>query len=109
MVKKYGFHTEEADNGKKALEKLNELQTKMKDATIIVFMDVDMPVMDGIEATTEIRKLNKKPYPHIYALTAFASEAERIKCMEAGMNGFISKPLTKENLHDLLDNLHVLS
>eukprot|EP01022_Parablepharisma_sp_SALTPOND_P020374 TRINITY_DN36_c0_g2_i4.p1 TRINITY_DN36_c0_g2~~TRINITY_DN36_c0_g2_i4.p1 ORF type:complete len:782 (-),score=61.39 TRINITY_DN36_c0_g2_i4:5432-7777(-) len=108
MVKKLGFNTTEADNGKAAIDKLTELQALNQDGTIVVFMDVDMPVMDGIEATAEIRKANKSPQPQIIALTAFASEAERTKCLDAGMNGFISKPLTKGNLVDLFNNLQLL-
>lgn len=108
MVRKFGFMTEEADNGMIALRKLEDIQTRMPRATIVILMDVDMPVMDGIQATIAIRKAGRQPVPFIAALTAFASEAERVKCMEAGMNDFISKPLTKEGLRSLLVSFKLL-
>eukprot|EP01022_Parablepharisma_sp_SALTPOND_P016398 TRINITY_DN2393_c0_g1_i1.p1 TRINITY_DN2393_c0_g1~~TRINITY_DN2393_c0_g1_i1.p1 ORF type:complete len:830 (+),score=74.83 TRINITY_DN2393_c0_g1_i1:5597-8086(+) len=108
MVAKFGLQVEEADNGKVAIDKLDILQSEFKEGKLIVIMDVEMPVMDGIEATIEIRERDKRPRPHIIALTAFASEEERGKCMEAGMDGFISKPLTKQALSKVLDDLHVL-
>ena len=99
MAKKLGFGVDEADNGKKAMEAVKRIQNDNKD--IIVFMDINMPVMDGIEATIQIRKQDKTPRPYIVALTAFSSENERKKCFDAGMDHFISKPLTKAALHDL--------
>ncbi len=71
-------------------------------------MDVSMPVMDRVEATAEVRRLDKMPRPHIVALTAFASESQRKKCLDAGMDEFISKPLTKEDLYILFRRLRLL-
>ncbi len=101
MVSKLGYRTMEAENGLVALERLHEMQSQA--STTIVLMDLDMPVMDGIQATIEIRKEERGPRPFIAALTAFASEKERTKCTEAGMNFFISKPLTKESLMELFE------
>eukprot|EP01022_Parablepharisma_sp_SALTPOND_P002720 TRINITY_DN1110_c0_g1_i2.p1 TRINITY_DN1110_c0_g1~~TRINITY_DN1110_c0_g1_i2.p1 ORF type:complete len:570 (-),score=72.14 TRINITY_DN1110_c0_g1_i2:79-1788(-) len=105
MVNKMGFDTIEAENGKEGLEKVLEIQENKEVEQIIVFMDLDMPVMDGIEATVEIRKVQKDPQPYIVALTAFSSEEERDKCFEFGMNSFITKPLRKEELLDLFFRL----
>ncbi len=106
MIVKMGFRTVEADNGKAAIDMLDAMQKESPKAEIVIFMDIDMPVMDGIEATVRIRgKKERESQPQIIALTAFASEEERKKCMDVGMNGFISKPLTKENLVDLFNNL----
>jgi signal transduction histidine kinase/PAS domain-containing protein len=71
----------------------------------LVLMDVQMPVMDGITATRHIRVLQD---PHrastpIVALTAGAIKEERQKCMDAGMNDFISKPIEMEHLHDIIE------
>eukprot|EP01022_Parablepharisma_sp_SALTPOND_P018385 TRINITY_DN2_c0_g2_i1.p1 TRINITY_DN2_c0_g2~~TRINITY_DN2_c0_g2_i1.p1 ORF type:complete len:781 (-),score=55.16 TRINITY_DN2_c0_g2_i1:112-2454(-) len=108
MVQRYKVSVIEAENGKDALDKLDwVLSFKERLGKIIIFMDLNMPIMDGIEATFEIRRRQVKPKPHIVALTAFSSECERAKCMEAGMDGFISKPLTKESLNWLFANLKI--
>eukprot|EP01022_Parablepharisma_sp_SALTPOND_P004321 TRINITY_DN120094_c2_g1_i1.p1 TRINITY_DN120094_c2_g1~~TRINITY_DN120094_c2_g1_i1.p1 ORF type:complete len:864 (-),score=58.85 TRINITY_DN120094_c2_g1_i1:3639-6230(-) len=106
MIKKFGYEVFEAENGKEALKKLSELQNQ--DSKILILMDIEMPVMDGIEATIQIRKMEKLPRPHIVALTAFASEMERENCLKIGMDGFISKPLTKYELADVLSKFQFL-
>ncbi len=105
MLKKYGFSAVHAENGKVAVETLRKVQKAHKDSAILVFMDIDMPVMDGIEATIAIRRENGKPRPKIIALTAFSAETERNKCSDAGMDFFIDKPMTKERLFDVLSNI----
>eukprot|EP01022_Parablepharisma_sp_SALTPOND_P005012 TRINITY_DN121492_c0_g1_i1.p1 TRINITY_DN121492_c0_g1~~TRINITY_DN121492_c0_g1_i1.p1 ORF type:complete len:774 (+),score=45.66 TRINITY_DN121492_c0_g1_i1:266-2587(+) len=108
MVEKLGFVTAEAENGKSAIDKLIELEKATKhNADILIFMDLDMPVMDGIEATLKIRRMKKIRQPLIVALTAYGSEKERTKCMEAGMNGFAGKPLTKDSLLYLLNDFQL--
>ncbi len=103
MVKRYGFSIIEAENG---LVAVNKYRTAESDGTrILVLMDIDMPVMDGIDATKEIRKLQLSPRPYICALTAYASEPERRRALDAGMDDFLSKPLTKDNLVELLRKL----
>lgn len=79
-----------AENGKIAIEKASELQPD------IILMDIQMPEMDGIEATIEIRK-NNKTIP-ILALSAGVIKDEKDKCFEAGMNDFIGKPIQKDEL-----------
>jgi CheY-like chemotaxis protein len=67
----------------------------------MVFMDVQMPEMDGLEATRIIRKANHLQ-PIIIAMTANAMQGDRDECLNAGMNDYLSKPL---NLDDLLNLL----
>ena len=61
----------------------------------IIFMDLQMPVMGGLEATRAIRSMEKNTKRHvpIIAITAYAYEQDKIDCMEAGMDDFISKPV----------------
>ncbi|TLP82198.1 ATP-binding protein [Maribacter sp. ACAM166] len=66
----------------------------------LVLMDIKMPVMDGYEATRQIRKFNKKTF--IIAQTAFSLEGDKEKAIEAGCNAYMSKPVNKANLLALL-------
>jgi CheY-like chemotaxis protein len=81
-----------AFNGKKALE------LSLKDYFDIILMDIKMPIMDGLEATTEIRKINNKV--PIIAQTAYAYKREQ--CIEIGFTDYISKPFNEEQLFDIL-------
>ncbi len=87
-----GIVVEIADNGKKAVE---AVQKSHFDA---VLMDIQMPEMDGYEATRLIRKDSKfRPLP-IIALTAHAMKGDEEKCLKAGMNGYVSKPINQDRL-----------
>jgi len=68
----------------------------------IVLMDMQMPVMDGVQATIEIRKLGRFEALPIVAMTANAMEQDRQRCLSAGMNDFISKPIDPEELWRVL-------
>jgi signal transduction histidine kinase/ActR/RegA family two-component response regulator len=93
LLSKLGYSVDIAGNGAVALQMVQERSYGA------VLMDVQMPVMDGLEAARAIRKLGgtvaKIP---IIALTANALEGEREKCLAAGMNDFLSKPLDKASL-----------
>jgi signal transduction histidine kinase/ligand-binding sensor domain-containing protein/CheY-like chemotaxis protein len=72
----------------------------------LILMDVHMPLMDGLRATGEIRAWERRagaPAARIYALTAGVMNEERIRCLEAGMDGFLAKPLAREALLNALD------
>ncbi|WP_155487913.1 response regulator, partial [Vibrio harveyi] len=76
-------------------EALTFLEQQTQDIDIIL-MDVSMPVMDGITATRLIRKKGIKT--PIIALTAHALESDKATCMKAGMDGFVSKPVRRQDI-----------
>ncbi|RCW32004.1 response regulator [Marinilabilia salmonicolor] len=87
-LSKYGFKIDVANNGKEALDKL-----KVKSYDIIL-MDLMMPVMDGLEATRNIRKRDQETGNRniIIGLTANTYDADRDKCLKEGMDEYMSKP-----------------
>jgi CheY-like chemotaxis protein/HPt (histidine-containing phosphotransfer) domain-containing protein len=85
-----------ANNGREVLEKLKE---QMFD---LIIMDCRMPEMDGYEASRAIRRGAVQPTITIVALTANASSEDRNQCVEAGMNDFLTKPITREKLFSTL-------
>lgn len=93
MLQSEGAIVYKAKNGKEAVEQFDEI----KDLDLIL-MDLMMPIMDGYEATIQIRKKDKK-IP-ILAMSANAYMQDIQKCYKAGMNGHISKPLYLEDLKD---------
>ncbi len=95
VLYRQGFETDIAANGIIALEKYNECDYD------IILMDLQMPEMDGYETTSNIRKMegSKKDTP-IIAMTAHTTKGERERCMEIGMNDFISKPYDSSELYD---------
>lgn len=97
ILEKDGHKIEVANNG---LEVLSLLKEKNYD---VILMDIQMPEMDGYETTTHLRKFDKK-IP-IIALTAHAMKGDREKCMAAGMNSYLSKPIKAEELKSELLNI----
>jgi PAS domain S-box-containing protein len=91
MLSKAGYSVEVAENGKCAVEKFSEAP---KDFDLI-FMDVQMPEMDGKEATQALRKKGFTDIP-IVAMTAHAMKGDREMCIESGMNDYITKPIKRE-------------
>jgi CheY-like chemotaxis protein len=92
MLKKLGIKADVAANG---LEVLEALERQPYD---IVLMDVQMPEMDGFEATRAIRERRPNGRPYIIALTAHCLEGDRERCLSAGMDDYISKPMRIEEL-----------
>ncbi|MEI6328900.1 MAG: ATP-binding protein [Pseudanabaena sp. ELA645] len=98
MLKKLGCKAEVADNGLEAVDRLFA-NLNSENAYDMVFMDVQMPIMDGRTATKIIRKNSvSKTKPWIVALTADALPEDRAACHESGMNDYISKPF---NIQDI--------
>ena len=93
MLTKAGFKVDIASNGQEAV---NKLLAKPKDFDL-VFMDIQMPVMDGFDATAAIRKAGFQNLP-IVAMTAHAMKGYRQKCIEAGMDDYVTKPIKKDEV-----------
>lgn len=84
----------------RALNGVDAVRMVMEEKFDLVFMDVKMPVMDGLEATRKIREFN--PEIPIVALTANAFDSDRVSAIDAGCNAFLAKPLKKAQLMELL-------
>ncbi|OQW91496.1 MAG: hypothetical protein BWK79_16725 [Beggiatoa sp. IS2] len=98
FVTRAGFTVIQAYNGREAVEKYQEHSYKL------VFMDVHMPEMDGYTATKKIREYeSKKIHTPIIALTADAMQGNREKCLEAGMDFYISKPFKQEEIYEIIE------
>ena len=104
LLKSIGYAIDIADNGKKAVE--------MYDSNYydLILMDVQMPEMDGLEATKALRLKEIKPkQPIIIAMTANASEEDKKMCLFAGMDDFSSKPVTRDQIVNKIEKWFPLS
>jgi CheY-like chemotaxis protein/HPt (histidine-containing phosphotransfer) domain-containing protein len=101
LIERMGHHVEIAENGKIAVD-----AWRQKDFDVIL-MDWQMPVMDGKEATEIIRNEEQATGEHIpiYAMTAAAMKGDRERCLEAGMDDYISKPIDPKALSKALSRL----
>jgi len=100
MLRKMGMRVEAVANGAEALDALKEIPFDL------VFMDVQMPDMDGLEATREIRNPHSKVLNHdipIVAMTAHAMGGDRQRCLKAGMNDYLSKPVSLQRMAQVLN------
>jgi signal transduction histidine kinase/DNA-binding response OmpR family regulator len=99
MLEKRGHRVVLAVDGRQTIEALN------KESFDLVLMDVQMPEMDGLEATAIIREKEKRSGKHqpIIALTAHAMAGDRDRCLTAGMDGYLTKPIRPQELDQILD------
>ncbi|HWP43608.1 MAG TPA: response regulator, partial [Blastocatellia bacterium] len=101
LLQKQGHNVALASNGRKALEAFE------KDVFDLILMDIQMPEMNGFEVTAAIRereRLSNRRTP-IVAMTANEMKSDRERCIEAGMDGFISKPIQADELYDVIKRL----
>lgn len=98
LLTKWSCTTITANNGKEALGIL------ARESCDIVLMDVSMPVMNGFEATRILREreMGSKKHTPVVAVTAVSSAEHKEKAFAAGMDGFISKPVTRKKLYDAI-------
>jgi signal transduction histidine kinase/DNA-binding response OmpR family regulator/HPt (histidine-containing phosphotransfer) domain-containing protein len=96
LLEKLGFRADVADNGLAAIAALRERRYE------VVLMDVEMPELDGLEATRRIHREWRDQRPWIIAMTANAMQGDREKCLEAGMDDYLSKPIRAEELSKAL-------
>jgi CheY-like chemotaxis protein/HPt (histidine-containing phosphotransfer) domain-containing protein len=103
LLEKNGFHPILVENGRQALEAFNP------DTFDVILMDVQMPEMDGFEATRQIRKQEagsaSQGHMPIIAMTAYATEGDRERCLEAGMDDYVSKPISASKLFKAIEAL----
>ena len=98
MLEKWGHRVKLAINGAEAVAE------SAKEIFDVILMDVQMPVMDGLQATAQIRERDKQTGRHtpIVAVTAHAMKGDRERCLEAGMDAYLSKPMRAKELEDVL-------
>ena len=103
LLKQYGFLVDIAENGAEAVEKVKNSAPGTYD---LVLMDIQMPVMNGYEATEQIRALEDPALAQIriLAMTANAFDEDRKQALKCGMDGFLSKPIVMEELIRTLQN-----
>ncbi|MFN3682195.1 MAG: ATP-binding protein [Nitrospira sp.] len=105
FLQKLGYHVEVARNGKEALESL------LRTTYDVIFMDCEMPVMDGYETSRSIRNHEKEQKTHripIIAMTGNASPEDAQRCKEAGMDDVVVKPISPVSLRSVLERLGAL-
>ncbi|HBR14851.1 MAG TPA: hypothetical protein DD723_04815 [Candidatus Omnitrophica bacterium] len=101
ILEKYGWQVDAVDNGQKVIDILNNKRFD------VVLMDAQMPILDGLETTRLIRRSEQKTGKRIpiIALTARAMDDDKKKCLEAGMDGYVSKPIDRKTLFEEIINV----
>ena len=97
ILEKLKIHADVAATGQEAVQMLSEQNYDL------IFMDVQMPELDGLQATRIIRLTNDTKQPYIIAMTANAMVQDREDCLNAGMNDFVAKPITIESVRQALE------
>ncbi len=104
MMEAFGCRVDLASNGSEVLDRMESTRYD------IIFMDCEMPVMGGLEATRLIRqreKQHRKPMATIVALTGHGADEDRNRCLEAGMNDYMGKPFRMQDLSSMMEKWRV--
>jgi CheY-like chemotaxis protein len=96
ILEQYGFSVDVAEDGIAAIHKVDQ------QAYDVILMDVNMPRMDGVEATRRIRE--RRIFTPIIALTASATQEEKERCLQAGMSFFLTKPFRPRELQAVVED-----
>src|SRR3989338_5299193 len=101
LLEKKGWLVKAVDDGQKVLDLL------AKENFDVILMDAQMPVLDGFETTRKIRDAEKKTGRRIpiIALTARAMNEDKKKCLDVGMDGYVPKPIDRENLYETIETI----
>jgi signal transduction histidine kinase/CheY-like chemotaxis protein len=99
LISKLGLKVDQALNGLEAVEKAKSFQYDL------IFMDMQMPIMDGISATKEILDFNLNKKPYIVAMTANAFQEDMEICQKVGMKDFLSKPIIPDKLYSIIETV----
>ena len=102
ILEEKGFLVDVAEDGTVAVEKIEAAPAGQYD---LILMDIQMPRMDGYEATRRIRALKDKGDVPIYAMTANAFDEDRQKALDTGLDGHIAKPIDIANLMQILNEV----
>jgi CheY-like chemotaxis protein len=107
LLEKQGHTVATANNGREALELLDQMDWQLD----LILMDVQMPEMDGYQATAAIRQLETKSGRRlpIVAMTAHALDRDRERCLAAGMDAYLTKPIRMEKLLEVLEKVAALA
>lgn len=97
LLKKAGYDVDIVSNGEDAIKAVQQQKYD------ILFMDVQMPVLDGIEATRVIQSLPPQQRPVIVAMTANEMPEDRIACLQAGMTAYINKPIQANIIYSFIE------
>lgn len=97
LLRKRGYEVDVANDGAQAVQCVAEKTYGL------IFMDLQMPVLDGLEAARLIRTCSGLPQPPIIAVTAYTLNGEQERCLEAGMNGYLPKPVDSQKLFDCVE------
>jgi two-component system sensor histidine kinase/response regulator len=105
LLHKKGYNTLVVEDGKKVIDVLQNQQYD------VILMDIQMPIMDGYQATAYIREKERLTGEHIpiIGITAFAMESDRQKCFAIGMDDYLSKPFHKDDFYDVIEKHLIIS
>lgn len=92
ILKKFGYDTTLCCNGQEAIDRANEKKYDL------ILMDVQMEGINGLDATKQIKSMGKNTETAIIAMTAYSANSDKMLCIEAGCDDYISKPINKEGL-----------